>query len=82
MAYRIEIRYSAICNAVWARSEAPYRSFHYIEDQQGNTYGKIDVIKDAWNRHYTDMAPGKDIKVRACAKPPLGEKRCTSFIQL
>ena len=39
-------------------------------------------VRDGWSRHYADMAPGKDIKVRACAEPPLGEKRCTNFVQL
>ena len=82
IAYRIEVRYSANCQAVWARSEAPYRSSHYIEDKQGNIYGQVDIIKDGWNRHYADMAPGKDIQIRACAKPPVGETGCTNFVQL
>lgn len=82
IAYRIEVRYSLNCQAVWARSEAPYSSSHYIEDKQGNIYGQVDIIKDGWNRHYADMAPGKDIEIRACAEPPLGEKSCTNFVQL
>ena len=82
VAYQIEIRYSANCSAVWARSEAPYRSSHYIEDKQGNIYGQANVIKDRWNQHYADMAPGKNIQVRAGAKPPSGEKGCTNFVQL
>ena len=44
IAYRLEIRYSAKCNAVWARTEAPYRSSHYIEDSLGQVYGQVDVI--------------------------------------
>ncbi|MGL5943256.1 MAG: DUF2690 domain-containing protein [Waterburya sp.] len=82
IAYRLEIRYSPKCNAVWARTEAPYRSSHYIEDNQGNIYGQAKVPRDGWNRHYADMAPGKDIKIRACAEPPLRKKECTSFVQL
>ena len=82
MAYRIEVRYSPKCKAVWARTEAPYRSSHYIEDREGNIYGRADVIKDGWNRHYADMAPGENIQIRACAKPPLGEKSCTNFVRL
>ena len=82
MAYRIEVRHSHRCEAVWARTEAPYRSSHYIEDKEGNIYGQADVIKDGWDRHYADMAPGKNIQIRACAEPPLSEKGCTNFVQL
>ena len=80
-AYRLEIRHSPRCEAVWARSEAPYRSSHYIEDSQGKKYGQVDVVKDRWDRHYADMAPGKNIRVRACAKPPASAKSCTNFVQ-
>jgi serine/threonine protein kinase len=80
--YRLEIRHSPACNAVWAKSEAPYRSIHYIEDHQGNKYGSAIVPVDQWDEHYADMAPGKNIQVRACAKPPTGEKSCTNFIRL
>ncbi|MEL6930494.1 MAG: protein kinase [Cyanobacteria bacterium J06600_6] len=82
MAYKIEVRYSPLCNAVWARSQAPYRSYHYIEDSEGKTYGKVRVIRDGWNRHYADMAPGKDIEIRACAEPPIGQINCTNFVAL
>jgi serine/threonine protein kinase len=80
--YRLEIRHSPACNAVWAKSEAPYRSIHYIEDDQGKKYGSAIVPLDQWDEHYADMAPGKNIQVRACAKPPTGEKRCTNFVRL
>jgi serine/threonine protein kinase len=80
--YRLEIRYSAKCNAVWAKSEAPYRSIHYIEDHQGKKYGTAIIPADQWDEHYADMAPGKNIQVRACAKPPTGEKSCTNFVHL
>lgn len=75
-AYRL-----AACQATWTRSEAPPDSTHYIEDEGGKQYGKAIVPVDQWERHYTDMAPGKDIKVRACAKPPQGEIKCTNFVQ-
>jgi serine/threonine protein kinase len=80
--YRLEIRRSTACNAVWAKSEAPYRSIHYIEDDQGKKYGSAIVPVDQWDEHYADMAPGKNIQVRACAKPPTGEKSCTNFVHL
>jgi serine/threonine protein kinase len=80
--YRLEIRHSPKCNAVWAKSEAPYRSIHYIEDDQGKKYGSAIVPVDQWDDHYADMAPGKNIQVRACAKPPTGEKSCTNFVHL
>lgn len=80
--YRLEIRHSSTCNAVWAKSEAPYRSIHYIEDSQGKKYGTAIVPVDQWDEHYADMAPGKNIQVRACADPPTGEKSCTNFVQL
>jgi serine/threonine protein kinase len=80
--YRLEIRHSPKCNAVWAKSEAPYRSIHYIEDDQGKKYGSAIVPVDQWDDHYADMAPGKNIQVRACAKPPTGEKSCTNFVRL
>jgi hypothetical protein len=80
--YRLEIRHSRACNAVWAKSEAHYRSIHYIEDDQGNKYGSAIVPVDQWDEHYADMAPGKNIQVRACAKPPTGEKSCTNFVHL
>lgn len=80
--YRLEIRYSQKCNAVWAKSEAPYRSVHYIEDGQGKKYGTAIVPIDQWDEHYADMAPGKNIQVRACAKPLTGKKSCTNFVQL
>lgn len=81
-AYRLEMRFSPACQATWTRSEAPPDSTHYIEDERGQHYGKAIVPVDQWDRHYTDMAPGKDIKVRACAKPPQGETKCTNFVQL
>ena len=81
-AYRIEVRFSAACQSTWARSEAPVGSSHYIEDRQGTKYGSAVVPVDQWQRHYTDMAPGKKIQVRACADPPTGEKSCTNFVQL
>ncbi|AFZ34323.1 serine/threonine protein kinase [Stanieria cyanosphaera PCC 7437] len=82
VAYKVELRYSERCHATWARSEAPYRSVHYVEDRQGNIYGQITVAKDGWNRHYADMGPGKNTEIRACAKPPTGETRCTNFVKL
>ena len=81
-AYRLEMRFSPACQATWTRSEAPSNSTHYIEDEGGKQYGKAIVPVDQWERHYTDMAPGKDIKVRACAKPPQGETKCTNFVEL
>ena len=81
-AYRIEIRFSNVCQTTWVRSQAPAGSSHYIEDSQGKKYGAAIVPVDEWLQHYADMAPGKDIKVRACAEPPVGNKSCTNFIQL
>ena len=81
-AYRLEIRFSPACQATWARTEAPPGSTHYIEDRQGTKYGKAVVPVDQWQRHYADMAPGKDIEIRACAKPAEGELKCTNFVQL
>lgn len=81
-AYRLEIRFSPACQATWAKSEAPPDSTHYLEDTQGKRYGTAVVPVDQFQEHYADMAPGKDIELRACAKPPLGKKSCTNFVQL
>lgn len=80
-AYRIELRYSKRCNATWARTEAPHYSTHYIEDILGQRYGTATVPVDQWKRHYADMAPGKNIEIRACAKPKKGNTRCTNFVK-
>jgi|GEM_PF-4211578 len=81
-AYRLEIRFSNVCQATWVRSQAPVGSSHYIEDSQGKKYGTAIVPVDQWSEHYADMAPGKDIKLRACAEPTSGKKSCTNFVQL
>ena len=81
-AYRLEIRFSPACSATWAKSEAPPDSIHYIEDDRGTKYGTAVVPVDEFDEHYADMAPGKNIRLRACAKPPTGKKRCTNFVQL
>ncbi len=78
----LPIRFSPTCQATWAKSEAPPNSTHYIEDDRGTRYGTAVVPVDQFSEHYADMAPGKDIKVRACAKPPSGDKRCTNFVQM
>ena len=80
-AYRLEIRYSPACQAAWARTEAPPGSTHYIEDRQGTKYGSAVVPVDQWEQHYADMAPAKDLQIRACAKPPQGNTKCTNFVQ-
>lgn len=80
-AYRLEVRYSSTCQASWARTEAPPGSTHYIEDRQGTKYGSAVVPVDQWERHYADMAPAKDLEIRACAKPPQGETKCTNFVR-
>lgn len=81
-AYRLEIRFSPSCQATWAKSEAPPDSTHYIEDDQGTKYGTAVVPVDQFEEHYADMAPGKNINIRACAEPPSGNKRCTNFVQM
>ena len=81
-AYRLEIRFSQACQATWARSEAPPNSAHYIEDSSGKKYGAAVVPVDQYQEHYADMAPGRNIRVRACAKPPSDDKRCTNFVQM
>ena len=81
-AYRLEVRYSPNCQAAWARTEAPPGSTHYIEDRQGTKYGSAVVPVDQWERHYADMAPAKDVEIRACAKPPQGQTKCTNFVRL
>jgi len=80
--YRLELRYSAICNATWARTEAPADSIHYLEDRQGNKYGSTIIALDKWNRHYSDMGLGKGVGIRVCAEPPKGNIKCTNFVQL
>ena len=80
-AYRLEVRYSPACQAAWARTEAPPGSTHYIEDRQGTKYGSAVVPVDQWERHYADMAPGKDLEIRACAKPPQFQIKCTNFVR-
>ena len=81
-AYRLELRYSSSCNATWARTEAPPNSNHYVEDREGIKYGGAIVPVDQWDRHYADMGLGKDVEIRACAKPPSGNTKCTNFIKL
>ena len=81
-AYRLELRYSPSCNSTWARTEAPPDSQHYVEDRQGDLYGAAIVPVDEWDNHYTDMGLGKDVEIRACAKPPTGKVECTNFVRL
>jgi serine/threonine protein kinase len=81
-AYRMELRYSKACQAVWARDEAPAGSVHYVEDQNGKRYGTATIPVDAFKEHYSDMGPGLNISVRACVQPPKHSTTCTSFVQL
>jgi serine/threonine protein kinase len=81
-AYRLELRYSKACQAVWARDEAPAGSVHYVEDQNGKRHGTATIPVDGFKDHYSDMGPGKNISVRACVQPPNHSTTCTSFVQL
>lgn len=81
-AYRIELRYSKACQAVWARDEAPAQSVHYVEDQNGKRYGTATIPVDGFKDHYSDMGPGINTFMRACVEPPKNPKTCTSFVQL
>jgi prepilin-type N-terminal cleavage/methylation domain-containing protein len=74
----IEVRYSAKCDASWARITGAFisGSSDYVEDREGNRYGQAKV-RDGLIQHYSNMGLGKEL--RACIELPSGETGCTDF---
>lgn len=74
----IEVRYSAKCDASWARKTGPFisGSSDYVENREGQRYGQA-LVRDGYIQHYSDMGPGKEL--RACIELPSGETGCTDF---
>ena len=66
---KVEFRYSKSCDAGWSRASAPPRSELYVQDTQGNKYGRYSVTFDTKaGDHFGDMGAGKQL--RACVKLP------------
>ena len=72
---KIELRYSAKCDASWSRATATPGSTLYVEDLQGIAYGQYIIPVDQYTQHYGDMGPGKELN--ACVQFPSGEVACT-----
>jgi len=76
---KIELRYSAKCDASWSRAIVPPGSLLYVKDSQGNKYGDNYVVPDdkVSGAHYGNMGPGR--KLRACVKLPDNRHLCTKL---
>jgi serine/threonine protein kinase len=78
--FRLELRYSPLCDSTWVRSWSPPGSFHYLQDTSGQEYGGAEVKNDASLPHqFSDMGPS-DRSLRACIRQPLGKTTCTNYI--
>ncbi len=78
---KLEIRYSARCNANWVKASPVIGATVYLESKDGNKHVSL-VIKDDGiaEPHFTDMLSG-EIEKRACISYPNYETQCTSFIR-
>ena len=78
--FRVELRYSPLCNSTWVRSWAPPGSFHYLQNVSGKEYGGAEVKNDSSLPHqFSDMGPGDD-SLRACVRQPQGNTTCTNYV--
>ena len=77
---KIELRYSAKCDASWSRATAAQKqpgSILYVEDLQGIAYGQYTIPVDQYTQHYSKMGSGKELI--ACVQFPSGEIACTDY---
>lgn len=78
--FRVELRYSPLCNSTWVRSWAPPGSFHYLQDVSGKGYGGAEIKNDPnLPYQFSDMGPS-DVSLRACVRQPQGNITCTNYI--
>jgi Protein of unknown function (DUF2690) len=75
---KIELRYSAKCDASWVRAGVPPGSMLYLEDDRGKTYGAYTTLNDGIpSPHYGNMGPGR--KLKACVQLPNTKILCTKL---
>jgi hypothetical protein len=75
---KIELRYSAKCDASWSRATAVQKqpgSVLYVEDLQGIAYGHYTIPADQYTQHFSNMGAGKELT--ACVQFPSGDIACT-----
>jgi hypothetical protein len=76
---KIELRYSAKCDAAWTRAIVPPGSILYVEDVQGKKYGYNYVVPDddISGPHYGNMGHGR--KLKACVQLLGSDHFCTKL---
>ncbi|MBD2130091.1 DUF2690 domain-containing protein [Microcoleus sp. ZQ-A2] len=75
----IELRYSAKCDAGWARAVVPVGSRLYVKDAQEKKYGNNYVVpmNEIPGKYYGNMGPGR--KLKACIQLPDNKHICTKL---
>jgi Protein of unknown function (DUF2690) len=74
----LDLRYSASCDASWARATVPIGTVLYVENVNGQQFGHYIVPADGIpSAHYGNMGAGKALK--ACAKLPDTKVLCTDL---
>jgi len=83
---KLQLRYSAKCDAAWSKGVVPPNSILYVEDDQGKKYGYYKDSKPALvpddgipSPHYGNMGPGK--KLKACVQLPDNKHLCTKLAE-
>jgi hypothetical protein len=85
---KLQLRYSAKCDAAWSKGVVPPNSILYVEDDKGKKYGyyKLEDGKPALvpndgipSPHYGNMGPGK--KLKACVQLPDNKHLCTKLAE-
>ncbi|MCU0541720.1 MAG: DUF2690 domain-containing protein [Oscillatoriaceae cyanobacterium Prado104] len=75
---KLELRYSAKCDAAWTRAIVPPGSILYVEDDRGKKYGSYITLDDGLpSPHYGNMGPGR--KLKACVVLPNKKNLCTKL---
>lgn len=80
---RIEMRYSKVCNSIWAKAVAPTGSLIYLQDEKMSKLTDFPVPDDDFPNHHGEMVSG-DLRLRACVQNSQGEKKatCTGVMNL
>jgi Protein of unknown function (DUF2690) len=76
----VELRLSPNCKAGWARAKTTVGATLYVENKDGQVFGRYVVPDDGIENHYGNMAPAPaNYPVRACVQYPQKAPLCTNY---
>jgi Protein of unknown function (DUF2690) len=73
---RVEMRFSKVCNSIWAKAVAPTGSLVYLQDEKMSKLTDFFVPDDNFPNHHGEMVSG-DLRLRACVTSSQGDKKIT-----